>query len=245
MNTDSHAKALSIKRAILKLPLKEKIVFRMRYGIGKVTPKSVEEVAEELNLTVEQVVEAETNALRKLRELEESPPRVNNESVIKMAYCTNCGQQLTDGAKFCANCGASTTPITTVNNPSPLSFGEAKRRAYTLKTNEAIGKFYEIFAEMVKNGAWVNAPANGSQLVIASCRDGYYIAIYSDMNGRVAGDSKDVIATDINKFIDVLYDNPRLHGIMIDPNKDPCIISRKEINDHTVRKDPHLQVKDI
>ena len=27
----------------------------------------------------------------------------------KMAYCTNCGQQLTDGAKFCSNCGNPTT----------------------------------------------------------------------------------------------------------------------------------------
>lgn len=26
-----------------------------------------------------------------------------------MAYCTNCGQQLTDGAKFCSNCGNPTT----------------------------------------------------------------------------------------------------------------------------------------
>ena len=25
-----------------------------------------------------------------------------------MAFCTNCGQKLTDGAKFCANCGAQT-----------------------------------------------------------------------------------------------------------------------------------------
>ena len=67
MNTDSHAKALIIKREILKLPLKERIIIRMRYGIGKAPKKSAEEVAEELNLTVDQVEEAETNALRKLR----------------------------------------------------------------------------------------------------------------------------------------------------------------------------------
>ena len=68
MNTDSHAKALIIKREILKLPLKERIVYRMRYGLGKIPPRSVEDVAQELNLTVEEVEQVEASALRKLRE---------------------------------------------------------------------------------------------------------------------------------------------------------------------------------
>lgn len=127
---------------------------------------------------------------------------------------------------------------------SSLNFGEAKRRMCVLKTREAINKFYEIFSELVKNGSWVSAPVNGNQLVISPFRGGHYIAIYSDMYGRIPGDSKDVITLDINKFIDILYDNPHLLGIVVDPNKDPFLINRKAINDLTVRKDPLLQVKD-
>lgn len=124
------------------------------------------------------------------------------------------------------------------------SFGEAKKRMCALQTDEAIGKFYEHFAELVKNSSWVSAPANDKQLVISPFRGGYYIAIYSDMNGRVAGDSKDVVTMDINKFIDILYDNPHLLGIVVDPNKDPFLINRKAINNLTIRKDPRLQKKD-
>ncbi|MDE5868932.1 MAG: zinc-ribbon domain-containing protein, partial [Muribaculaceae bacterium] len=31
-----------------------------------------------------------------------------------MAFCTNCGSPLEEGAKFCGQCG---TPTPTVNNP--------------------------------------------------------------------------------------------------------------------------------
>lgn len=127
---------------------------------------------------------------------------------------------------------------------TPKNFGEAKNRMCTLQTDEAMRKFYEIFAGIVENGSWVSAPVNDNQLVISPFRGGHYIAIYSDMNNRVAGDSKDVITMDINKFIDILYENPRLLGLVVDPNKAPFLINRKAINDLTVRKDPRLQIKD-
>lgn len=127
---------------------------------------------------------------------------------------------------------------------SPKGFGEAKKRMYALRTVESERTFYKIFAELVESGAWVSAPVNDKQLVISPFRGGHYIAIYSDMNARVAGDSKDVITTDINKFIDILYDNPHLLGIVVDPNKDPFLINRKTIHKLTVRKDPRLQIKD-
>lgn len=127
---------------------------------------------------------------------------------------------------------------------TPKSFGEAKRKLYELKTDEAFDRFYKIFAGLVENGSWVSAPVNDKQLLISPFRGGHYIAIYSDMNGRVAGDSKDVITMDINKFIDILYDNPHLLGIVVDPNKDPFLLNRKDISNLTARKDPRLQVKD-
>jgi hypothetical protein len=127
---------------------------------------------------------------------------------------------------------------------SPKVFAEAKRKACATRTNESLDEFYKAFAALVEHDTWVNAPTNGNQLVIVPFRGGHYIAIYSDMNGRAPGDSKDVISTDINKFIDVLYDNPNLLGIVIDPNKEPLLINRKSIHFHTKRKDPRLQAKD-
>ena len=127
---------------------------------------------------------------------------------------------------------------------SPESFAIAKRRVCALRTEETIKIFYDIFALMVKEGTWINAPINDRQIVYSRFRGGYYIAIYSSMENRVAGDSKDVIVTDINKFIDALYENPRVLGIIVDPNKEPYIISRKAIHELTDRKDPRLVQKD-
>lgn len=127
---------------------------------------------------------------------------------------------------------------------SPKAFGETKKRMCELRTKESINEFYEVFAWLVKEGEWISAPVNNQQLVISSFRGGNYIAVYSSMDNRVAGDSKDVITTDINKFIDVLYANPRLLGIVVDPNKDPFLINRKAIHELTIRKDPRIVVKD-
>jgi hypothetical protein len=120
----------------------------------------------------------------------------------------------------------------------------AKRRMIQEVTNIARKDFYELFAGMVENKSWVSAPVNDKQLLILPFRGGYYISIYSDMNNRRPGESRDVITADINIFIDCLFDNPHLLGIVVDPNQDPVLISRKEINGLTIRKDPRLQIKD-
>lgn len=123
-------------------------------------------------------------------------------------------------------------------------FALAKNRMCALRTEEATVEFYKVLALLVKNGTWINAPINNRQIVISKFRGGNYIAIYSSLENRVASDSKDVIATDINKFIDVLYENPRLLGIVVDPNKEPFVINRKAIHHFTDRKDPRIVKKD-
>ena len=121
---------------------------------------------------------------------------------------------------------------------SPKLFGELKNKMCTEKTQEAMEKFYDVFALMVKDGAWVNAPVNDMNLVVSEFRGGEYLAIYSCLDNRVKGDSKDIMAIDINKFIDVLYENPSLLGIVVDPNKEPFLINRRAIHELTV----HLSV---
>ena len=127
---------------------------------------------------------------------------------------------------------------------TPKAFAIAKKKMYALRTNEMEKEFFDIFSSFVENGTWVSAPANDNQLLVVNMRGGCWIAIYSSMEARVRGESKDVITTDINKFIDVVYDNPRLMGIVVDPNKEPYLISRKTIHQYTKRKDSRLQIRD-
>lgn len=124
------------------------------------------------------------------------------------------------------------------------NFSAAKDKMIHEESNVARRHFYELFAEMVENRTWVSAPINDKQLLVLPFRGGYYISIYSDINKRTLGESKDVVTSDINVFIDSLYNNPHLLGIVIDPNQDPVLVSRREINGLTIRKDPRLQIKD-
>ena len=57
-----------IQAYIAKLSLDERVVMRRRYGLDGNDPKSVEEVAKELLMTIEEVEKIETKALRKLRQ---------------------------------------------------------------------------------------------------------------------------------------------------------------------------------
>ncbi len=151
--------------------------------------------------------------------------------------CLECNTEYSDLPK-CPKCGG---------DQGIRAFGEAKKQAYALKSEEAVDKFYECFAELVKNHAKVFAPINDAEelnLVISTFRGGKYIAIYSDVEGCDAGDAEHMAITDINRFIDCLYAYPDLQGIVVDPNKDPFYISRKQIHFSTVRKDPRLGEKD-
>lgn len=119
----------------------------------------------------------------------------------------------------------------------------AKNIMIESECNSARNQFYNLFSNMIGNNAWISAPVNDNQLVILPYRGGHYICIYSDISKRRAGESRDVLTADINVFIDCLYDNPHLLGFLVDPNCNPVIITRREINGLTSRKDPRLQIK--
>lgn len=124
------------------------------------------------------------------------------------------------------------------------AFSEAKRKMCLLKTGESMDDFFKVFASIVQSGEWVSAPTNNKQLVTKDFRGGTYLAIYSSLANRLAEDSKDTITTDINKFIDIIYENPCLLGLVVDPNKEPFLINRRAIHELTNRKDPRMIKKD-
>lgn len=45
-----------------------------------------------------------------------------------MAFCTSCGQQMNDGAKFCANCGTPITPTASTNNTERKTVFDGEER---------------------------------------------------------------------------------------------------------------------
>ena len=68
MTNDPKILKAVIQAYIAKLSLEERVVMRCRYGLDGNDSKSVEEVAKELLMSIEEVEKIETKALRKLRQ---------------------------------------------------------------------------------------------------------------------------------------------------------------------------------
>lgn len=54
-----------------------------------------------------------------------------------MAYCKNCGKELTDGASFCPNCGTNQTADNSANqsvNPNPQNINPNPQNNYNQPT---------------------------------------------------------------------------------------------------------------
>lgn len=126
---------------------------------------------------------------------------------------------------------------------TPLCFAKAKEKMCQLKTNESIFEFYKTFAALVKDGAWVSAPSIDKKIRTVTFRGGEYIPIYSKTYNYKADNSNSILVTDINKFIDMLYENPKILGIVLDPDNEPFLINRRAIHELTIRKDIRLQQK--
>jgi hypothetical protein len=87
-----------------------------------------------------------------------------------MAFCTNCGKELTDGAKFCASCGTSTEgtvsePKTAAKKESvleklPTAEAKEKINAGKEKVNADINKlpFKKLAEEKIPAGARAKFP---------------------------------------------------------------------------------------
>ena len=120
----------------------------------------------------------------------------------------------------------------------PQNLAEAKKRMQILHTDESIDTLYDFLEEIIENDTWISAPMNDHHFISVPFRGGQYLPMYSGMAGRDPSDSKEIINLSISKLIDILYDNPHLLGIIIDPQKDPFPVDRKIINKISKKKDP-------
>jgi RNA polymerase primary sigma factor len=62
----------NVRRALNALPLRERQVIEMRYGLGGSRPKTLEEVGQAFNVTRERIRQIENNTLKKLQKLPEA-----------------------------------------------------------------------------------------------------------------------------------------------------------------------------
>ena len=84
-----------------------------------------------------------------------------------MRYCINCGQELTEGAKFCSNCGTSlekveTTAMQDEKNVMPPPIKEAKKVEDPLKTERKQSTYSERKQEFA--GKIIKCPSCGAEL---------------------------------------------------------------------------------
>lgn len=127
------------------------------------------------------------------------------------------------------------------------SLFELKERLIEESTPTAYHDFWNKFVLTVNSDEWLAMPTNHDNdsyaLQIKDHKGEHYIVVYSGMNGS-AGESKTIINTSIRKIITTLYNNPHLHGIVLDPNKNPYYIRREEISKRTNMKDLRRQFRD-
>lgn len=127
------------------------------------------------------------------------------------------------------------------------SLFELKEKLIEDRTSAAYHDFWNKFVLTVNSDEWLAMPTNNDNdsyaLQIKDHKGEHYIVVYSGMNGS-AGESKTIINTSIRKIITTLYNNPHLHGIVLDPNKNPYYIRREEISQRTNMKDPRRQERD-
>lgn len=77
-----------------------------------------------------------------------------------MAFCGNCGEEIKEGAKFCANCGASTVP------PNGHSAQQSNNGAKVLILNNTADTTAEFDAKDIQNNKGMAILAYLSWLVL-------------------------------------------------------------------------------
>lgn len=104
-------------------------------------------------------------------------------------------------------------------------------------------KFFKELRKVIDNKESVYLPCKkdktGENISIYNDYGLKYIELYSGKPDNK--DSSEVISTDINKIIDILYENKNLNGIVFDADNDKLEISRGELSDFSNRKDPRLE----
>lgn len=125
-----------------------------------------------------------------------------------MRYCINCGQELTEGAKFCSNCGTSlekveTTAMQDEKNVMPPPIKEAKKVEDPLKTERKQSTYSERKQEFA--GKIIKCPSCGAELqsFTAVCPDCGH-----EINSQNVSVSLKEFIDSINEYDKIIANNP-------------------------------------
>ena len=124
-----------------------------------------------------------------------------------------------------------------------LSDLEAIKRDLMLGKDRTVERFVMEVARAIDNNLWCYFPviqdSRGTIVLSVQYQGKVMIAAYSsDKSRKVA---PDMICTDINKMVDVLYSNKECSGFVFDLEDGPIVITRSDIDRFTKRKDKRLQ----
>ncbi len=123
------------------------------------------------------------------------------------------------------------------------NLGEIKKDIISGK-DDALEEFVLEVANAIDNHLWCYFPTmpNSNNVALVRYLGKPMIAAYSSAESKKI--APDMICTDINKIIDILYSNKDLCGIVFDLDDNPIVIQRDWINEISNRKDPRLKKRD-
>lgn len=132
-----------------------------------------------------------------------------------------------------------------MNSSALTNLGKIKKDLISGK-DRTLERFTLEVANAIDNHLWCYFPATtdskGTQIKIVEYHGKTMIAAYSSEQSKKI--APDMICTDINKIVDVLYSNKDFCGIVFDLNDSPIEITRNDIDRFSNRKDKRLQKRD-
>ena len=127
-------------------------------------------------------------------------------------------------------------------------FAAAKKAMLEENTESASIAFSSAFAKAVSENMTVFVPTHkaesGTAIEMNQQYGEMYAVIFSDREYAVIRPGGQLAEVRLGDVISIVYSNPRLAGIAVDPQGAPIYIKRRQIDALTELKDPRLEKRD-
>jgi hypothetical protein len=124
-----------------------------------------------------------------------------------------------------------------MKNKAFLDLEKIKKDLMSGKTKD-IFVFINRVMKAIDKHEWVYFPTHRKSCIVYDDHGKHFLVLYSGKDSEKV--APDLTCLDINKVIDILYEDKNLSGIVFDSGDTPIFISRGQINAMSHRKDPRL-----
>ncbi|MCQ2558304.1 MAG: hypothetical protein MJ135_04195 [Oscillospiraceae bacterium] len=129
-----------------------------------------------------------------------------------------------------------------------MTFAEAKKQMLELNTEESSLAFMQALAEAVNLDQTMLIPTHkapsGQAIELHQQYGEMYAVCFTSRDYAVIRPEGMLMETGMGKIVDLVYSNPRLAGIVLDPQGAPVYIRRRQIDACSDKKDPRLLPRD-